>query len=65
MYMLEMVVEKQMNKKRKIKGQNINRCRIDILKLEYVDILVYEFHLIKRDIIHFTTTYIIKRLLAQ
>ena len=38
-YKEEMVVEKRVCKKRKRKGQKINRHQIDILKLEEVDIL--------------------------
>ena len=44
-YKAEMVVEKKVCKKRNRKGQKINRRRIDILKLEEVDILVYDFKL--------------------
>ena len=47
-YKAEMVVEKRVYKKRKRKGQKINRRRIDILKLEEVDILVYDFKLKKK-----------------
>ena len=43
-YKPEMVVEKNVCKKIKIKGQNVNHRRIDILNLENVDILVYDFH---------------------
>ena len=42
-YKPEMVVEKRVCKKRKRKGQNANHHRIDILNLEDVDILVYDF----------------------
>ena len=46
-YKLEMVVEKHVNRKRKRKGQNTTcRCN-DLLKLDDVDILVYEFNLTK------------------
>jgi hypothetical protein len=51
--------------KRKRKGQNINHHCIEILKLEDVDILVYDFHLTKRGTLCSRTIKIIKRLLAQ
>jgi len=56
-------VEKQVCKKRKRKGQNINSCRIDILKLDEVDIFVYDFQLTKKDTLRSRTTKIIKRFL--
>jgi hypothetical protein len=64
-YKQEMVVEKQNNRKRKRKGQNITRRRTDLLKLEDVDILVYDFNLTKRGTLHSRTIEIIKRLLPQ
>ena len=60
-----MAFEKNVCKKRKIKGQNVNHRRIDILNLEDVDILVYDFQLIKKCTLHSNTIEIIKRLLAQ
>jgi hypothetical protein len=55
----------ELEKKRKRKGQNINHHRTDLLKLEDVDILVYDFHLTKRGTLHSMTKNIIKRLLPQ
>ena len=52
-------------KKRKRKGQKINRRRIDILKLEEVDILVYDFKLTKKDTILSKTIDIIKKLFPK
>ena len=52
-YKVEMVVEKMVCRERKRKGQKINRHRIDILKLEEVDILVYDFKLTKKDTLRF------------
>jgi hypothetical protein len=46
-YKSEMVVEKYVNIKRKIKGQNTTRRHTDLLKLDDVDILVYDFNLTK------------------
>ena len=43
----------------------INRRRIDILKLEEVDIIVYDFKLTKKDTLRSKTIEIIKRLLPQ
>ena len=60
-----MVIEKKVCKKIKIKGQNVNHRRIGILKLEDVDILVYDFQLTKNDTIRSKTTNILKILLAQ
>jgi hypothetical protein len=60
-----MVVEKYVNRKIKIKGQNTTCRRTDLLKLDDVDILVYDFNLIKRGTLCFKTTNIIKRLLPQ
>jgi hypothetical protein len=64
-YKLEMVVEKHVNIKRKRKGQNTTCCRTDLLKLDDVDILVYDFNLTKRGPIRSNTTNIIKRLFPQ
>jgi hypothetical protein len=64
-YKPEMVVEKHVNRKRKRKGQNTTRRRTNLLKLDDVDILVYDFNLTKRGTIHSKTTNIIKRLLPQ
>ena len=64
-YKPEMVVEKNVCKKRKRKGQNVNHRRIDILNLEDVDILVYYFQLTKKGTLHSKTTYIIKILFPQ
>jgi len=63
-YKPEMVVQKKVSKKRKRKGQNINRRRIDILKLDDVDILFYDFQLTMRGTLRSKTIDIIKRLLA-
>jgi hypothetical protein len=41
-YKPEMLVEKHVNRKRKGKGQNTMRHRIDLLKLDDVYILVYD-----------------------
>jgi hypothetical protein len=60
-----MVVEKHVNRKRKIKGQNTTRRRTDLLKLDDVGILVYDFNLTKRGTLRSKTTNIIKRLLPQ
>jgi hypothetical protein len=64
-YKPEMMVEKHVNRKRKIKGQNTTSHRTDLLKLEDVDILVYEFNLTKRGTLCSRTTNIIKRLFPQ
>jgi hypothetical protein len=64
-YKLEMVVEKHVNRKKKRKGQNTTRHHTVLLKLDDVDILVYEFNLTKRGTLRSKTTYIIKRLLPQ
>jgi hypothetical protein len=64
-YKPEMVVEKHVNRKRKRKGQNTTRHHIDLLKLDDVDILVYDFNLTKRGTLRSKTTKIIKRLLPQ
>jgi hypothetical protein len=60
-----MVVEKQSIRKRKGKGQNKTHRCTNLLKLEDVDILVYEFNLKKRGTLRSRTVYIIKRLLPQ
>ena len=51
--------------KRKRKGQKINCHRIDILKLEEMDILVYYFKLTKKDTLRSKTIEIIKKLLPK
>jgi hypothetical protein len=58
-----MVLEKHVNRKRKIKGQNTTRRRTNLFKLGDVDILVYDFNLTKRGTLFSKTTEIIKRLL--
>ena len=60
-----MVVDKKNGGKRKRKGTNINRRRTDILQLEDVDILVYDFNLTKRGTLRFKTIEILKRLLPE
>jgi hypothetical protein len=64
-YKPNMVVEKQVYRKRKRKGQNTTHHRTDLLKLNDVDILVYDFDLTKRGTLHSKTTEIIKRFLQQ
>ena len=64
-YKAEMVVEKKVCRKRNRKGQKINRRRIDILKLEEVDILVYDFKMTKKGTLHSKTLEIIKKLLPK
>ena len=64
-YNPKMVVEKHVNRKRKIKGQNITHCRTDLLKLDDIDILIYDFNLEKRGTLHSKTIEIIKRLFPQ
>jgi len=64
-YKPKMVVEKHVNKKRKIKSQNTTHHRTDLLKFEDVDILVYDFNLTNRGTLRFKTTKIIKRLFPQ
>ena len=61
-YKPEMEVEKHVNRKRKRKGKNITRHRIDLLKLDDVDILVYDFNLTNRGTLHSKRKEIIKRL---
>jgi hypothetical protein len=60
-----MVVEKHISRKRKRNCQIINCRHIDILKLEDVDMFVYDFHLTKGDTLYSRTIEIIKRLLGQ
>ena len=64
-YKPEMVVEKRIGRKRKRKGTNINRRRTDVLKLEDVDILVYDFNLTKRGTLRLQTINILKKLLPE
>lgn len=65
MYKTEMVVGKKIGGKRKGKGTNVNCCCTNLLKLEDVGILVYEFNLKKRGTLHFKTIEIMKRLLPK
>jgi len=60
-----MVVDKKNCRKRKIKGKNIKHHYIDLLKLEDVEILVYEFNLTKSETLCFRTIEILKRLLPE
>jgi hypothetical protein len=64
-YKPEMMVKKHVNRKRKRKGQNTTRCRTDLLKLDNVDILFYDFNLTKRGTLFSKTKNIIKRLMPQ
>ena len=64
-YKPEMVVDKKNGRKRKRKGTNISRRCTDILKLEDIDILIYDFNLTKRGTLHFKTIEILKRLLPE
>jgi len=64
-YKPEMVVEKRIGRKRKRKGANINRRHTDVLKLEDVDILVYDFNLTKRGTLRLQTINILKKLLPE
>ena len=64
-FKVEMVVEKKVCKKRKRKGQNGWHRRIDILNLEVVDILVYDFQLTNKDTLISKTIYIIKSLFPK
>jgi len=64
-YKAEMVVEKKVYRKRKRKSQKINHRCIDILKLEEVDILIYDFQLTKKDTLRSKTIDIIKSLLPK
>lgn len=63
-YKPKMVSKKQIDRKRKRKAQNMNHRRIDLLKLEDVDIIVHDFHLTKKGTLRSKTIDIIKRLLA-
>ena len=56
---------KQITGRRKIKGTNINHHCTDLLKLEDVDILVYDFNLTKRGTLRFNMIEILKRLLPE
>lgn len=60
-----MVVDKQIGRKRKIEGTNINCRLIDLLKFEDFGILVYNFNLTKRGTLHFRTIEILKKLLLE
>jgi len=60
-----MVVDKKNGGKRKRKDTNIDRHCTDLLKLEDVDILVYELNLTKRGTLRFKTIEILKRLLLE
>jgi hypothetical protein len=64
-YKPDMLIEKHVNRKRKRKGQNTTCHRTDLLKLDDVDILVYDFNLTKRGTLRSKTIDIIKRLLSQ
>lgn len=64
-YKWEMVVDKQICRKWKIKGTNINHQHTNLLKLEDVDILVYDSNLTKTGTLHFKTIDILKRLLPE
>jgi hypothetical protein len=54
-YKLEILVEKHVNRKRKRKGQKTTHHRTELLKLDDVDILVYDFNLTKRGTLHSKT----------
>ena len=64
-YKPEMVVDKKIGGKRKRKGTNTNRRYTYLLKLEEVDILVYDFNLTKRGTLHSRMIEILKRLIPQ
>ena len=64
-YKPEMVVEKRIGRKRKRKGTNINHRCTDVLKLEDVDILVYDFNLTKRGTLRLQTINILKKFLPE
>ena len=64
-YNPEMVVDKKNCRKIKRKGTNINRRCKDLLKLEDVDILVYDFNLTKRGTLRFKAIDILKKLLLE
>jgi len=59
------IVGKRNGRKRKRKGKNINRHRTDVLKLEDVDILVYDFNFTKRGTLWLQTINILKKLLPE
>ena len=61
-YKAEMVDEKRVCRKRKRKDQKINSCLIDILKLEEIDIIVYDFKLKMKDTLPSKTIEVIKKL---
>ena len=60
-----MVVDKQIHRKRKRKGRNINCHRTDLLKFEDVGILVYDFNITKRGTLRLKTIDILKKLLRE
>ena len=60
-----MVIDKQIHIKRKRKVTNINCFHTDLLKLEDVDILVYDFNLTKRGTLHFKTIDMLKKFLPE
>ena len=60
-----MVVEKRIGRKRKRKGTNINHCHTNVLKLEDVDLLVYELNLKKRETFWLQTINILKKFLPE
>ena len=62
-YKPKMVVDKNVNRNRKRKGQNTTRRHTDLLKLEDVDILFYDLNLTKRGTCRSMTKEIIKMLL--
>jgi len=64
-YKPDMVVDKKNHRKRKIKGTNINCRCTELLKLEDVGILVYEFNLTKRGNLRFRTMDILKKLTPE
>ena len=64
-YKPKIVVIKHISDNRKRKGQIITHHHIDILKLEYVDVIVYDFLLTTRGTLDSRTTKIVKRAIAQ
>ena len=60
-----MMVEKRVCRKRKRKGQKINPHHIDILKLEEVDILVYDSNLTNKKNLRSKNIEIIKKLFPK
>ena len=64
-YKPKMVVDKKISGKRKRKGTNINCQLTDLLKLEDVDIFVYDFNLKSRGTLRFRTIEILKRSLPE